>query len=80
MLTPAAIAARIASVPECVIGAVAEILEHVLAGGERRLADPVGALATHMGRPFGMARRNELHHPVAADPGIAAAAFGDDGR
>ncbi len=31
-----------------IVGAVAEILEHVIAIGERRLADPVGALAAHL--------------------------------
>ena len=32
-----------------IVGAVAEILEHVGARGERRLADPVGALGAHLG-------------------------------
>ena len=31
-----------------VVGAVAEILEDVLALGERRLADPLRALAAHL--------------------------------
>ncbi len=62
-----------------VIGAVAEILEYVLALGERRLADPVGALAAHLGE----AQRVAVHpddHGVAADAGIGAHAFGHHGR
>ncbi len=38
------------------IGAVAEILEDVLLGGERRLADPVGAFAAHVRDGRGVAR------------------------
>ena len=38
-----------------VVGAVAEILEHVRALGERRLADPVRALAAHLGEARGRA-------------------------
>ncbi len=62
-----------------VVGAVAQILEHVRALGERRLADPVGALAAHLG----VAERLALHplrHVVAADAGIGAAAFRHAGR
>ena len=58
-----------------VVGAIAQILEHVIAHRERRLADPVGALAAHMGRTFGVAPGDVLHHPVASDAGITAAAF-----
>ena len=62
-----------------IVGAVAEILEDVLAIGERRLADPVGALAAHMR----VAERRAVHplrHVVAADAGIGAHALRHDGR
>ena len=62
-----------------IIGAVAEILENMLAVRERRLADPVGALAAHLG----VAQRRAVHplrHVMAADPGISAHAFGHHGR
>ena len=62
-----------------VVGAVAEVLEDVAAGRERRLADPVGALAAHLGVALGRAV-HELRHVVAADAGIGARAFGHDGR
>ena len=38
-----------------IVGAVADILENMLALGERRLADPVGALAAHLRRALGVA-------------------------
>src|SRR5437870_339755 len=47
--------------------------------GERRLADPVGALASHMG----VAERRAVHplrHEMAADAGVGPGAFGDDRR
>ena len=62
-----------------VVGAVAQVLEHVVALGERRLADPVGALAAHLG----VAERLAVHplrHVMAADAGIGAAAFRHAGR
>ena len=62
-----------------VVGAVAQVLEYVVACGERRLADPVGALAAHLG----VAERFPVHplrHVMAADAGIGAAAFGHAGR
>ncbi len=62
-----------------IIGAVAEILEHMVALGERRLADPVRALAAHMG----VAERVAVHplrHEMAADAGIGAHAFRHHGR
>ena len=62
-----------------VVGAVAQILEYVVACGERRLADPVGALAAHLG----VAERFPVHplrHVMAADAGVGAAAFGHAGR
>ena len=62
-----------------VVGAVAEVLEDVAALGERRLADPVGALAAHLGEALGVAV-HPLHHVVAADAGVGARAFGHDGR
>ena len=57
-----------------VVGAVAEILENMIALGERRFADPVGALAAHLG----VAQRLAIHplrHVMATDAGIGAAAF-----
>ncbi len=48
MVTPDAIAARMAEIAGVIVGAVAEILENVIALGERRFADPVGALAAHL--------------------------------
>ena len=62
-----------------VVGAVAEILEHVLARGEAGLADPVGALAAHLRIAVG-APIHELRHEMAADAGIGARALGDHGR
>ena len=57
-----------------IVGAVAEVLENVVALGERRLADPVGALAAHLGEAERLAL-HPLRHVVAADAGIGAAAF-----
>ena len=48
MLTPAAAAARDRQQAGMGVGAVAEILEHVLFAGERRLPDPGDALRAHM--------------------------------
>ena len=62
-----------------VVGAVAEILENVIALGERRLADPVGALAAHLR----VAERRTVHplrHEMAADAGIGAHALRHHGR
>ena len=53
------------------IGAVAEILEDMAALRERRLADPVGAFAAHLGEAGGVAV-HPLHHVMAADAGISA--------
>src|SRR5690606_37851032 len=57
------------------IGAVAEVLEHVRGVGERRLADPVDALAAHLGEGLGTTI-HPLHHVVATDAGRGAAALG----
>ncbi len=57
------------------VGAIAQVLEHVRGVGERRLADPVDALATHLGEGLGAAV-HPLHHVVTADAGRGAAAFG----
>ncbi len=61
-----------------VIGAVADILENVIARGEQRLAHPVRALATHMGEAERLAV-HPLRHIVTADAGIGARTFGNDG-
>ena len=63
-----------------IIGAVAQILENMLALGERRLTHPIGAFAAHLRRAMSVAGRHRLDHPVAADAGIAAGAFGQDRR
>ena len=62
-----------------IVGAVAEVLKDVRAGGERRLADPVRALAAHLG----VAERRTVHplrHEMAADAGIGAHPFRHHGR
>src|SRR5579862_611324 len=56
------------------VSAVAEILENVALGGERRLADPVDAFAAHMGQRGGMTVGHEQRHAVTADAGHGAAA------
>ncbi len=61
------------------VGAVAEVLEHVRGLGERRLADPVGALPAHLGEAFGGAV-HPVRHVVAADAGVGARALRHDGR
>ena len=61
-----------------VVGAVAEVLEHVVALGERRLADPVRALAAHVG-PAERIAVHPLRHEVAADARIGAHALRHDG-
>ena len=61
------------------VGAVADVLEDMPARRERRLADPVGALGAHLGVALGMTVLDALDHVVAADAGIGARAFRDDG-
>ena len=62
-----------------VVGAVADVLEDVAAPGERRLADPVGAFAAHLGVAHGRAV-HPLRHVVAADAGLGDRALGHPGR
>jgi hypothetical protein len=62
-----------------VVGALAEVLEHVLARGKRRLADPVGALAAHMGIGLGRAV-HPFRHEVTADARARDRALGHLGR
>ncbi len=57
-----------------IVGAVAEILEDVLALREGRLADPVRAFAAHVGEALGRAV-HPLRHEMAADAGIGAHAL-----
>ncbi|VCU06944.1 hypothetical protein RHODGE_RHODGE_00034 [Rhodoplanes serenus] len=57
-----------------IVGAVAEILEHVRSLRERRLADPIGPFAAHLGEARGGAI-HPLDHVVAADARIGAAAL-----
>ena len=62
-----------------IVGAVAEVLEHVVALGERRLADPVRALAAHVG-PAERVAVHPLRHEMAADARIGAHALRHHGR
>ena len=62
-----------------VIGAVAEILEKVIALRERRLADPLRPLPAHGGEADGRAVHPQRHE-VAADPGGGDRAFRHLGR
>ena len=79
MLTPDAIARADRQVAGVVVGAVADVLEHVAALGERRLADPVRALAAHLGEAE-VERSIHCDHEVAADAGIGARALRHHGR
>ena len=60
-------------------GAVADVLEDVLPRAERRLAEPGGALAAHLGEAARVAV-HPLDHEVAADPGQRLGALGHVGR
>ena len=62
-----------------IIGAVTEILDDMAARRERRLADPVGALAAHVGVALGGAV-HALDHVMAADAGVGAHPLGHFGR
>ena len=62
-----------------IVRAVAEILEDVTAGRERRLADPIRALAAHMRVALGRAV-HPLRHEMAANAGIGAHALRHAGR
>ena len=58
-------------------GAVAEVLDEVAVVGERRHADPLRALAAHLGDAgdVALALGVQEHHRVAADPGADERAF-----
>ena len=60
-------------------GAIANILEHMLAVRETGLTDPVCPLAAHMGEAFNLAI-HKLGQPVAANTSIAARPLGQDSR
>ncbi len=62
------------------IGAVADVLEDMLALAERRLADPRRAFAAHVADGHGVALGHEGGHAVAADARHRHRAFGHDGR
>ena len=79
MLTPEARAKRSASDAGMIVGAVAEVLEEVLALGERRLADPLRALAAHR-READRVAVHPQRHEMAADAGAGDRAFGHLGR
>ena len=61
------------------VGAVAQVLEHVLRVGERRLPDPRRALAAHLRERHRVAV-HPRRHVVAADAADGAAAFGHSRR
>ncbi|MPM97630.1 hypothetical protein SDC9_144805 [bioreactor metagenome] len=56
------------------IGAIAHIGEHMLLGGERRLAGPQHALAAHVRNGHGVLRAGQHGDGMAADAGQRAAA------
>ena len=58
------------------IGAVANVLEDVAAGRERRFADPACAFAAELGMAFGMPVWQVLGHQVAAHAGIGTSVAG----
>ena len=62
-----------------VVGAVADVLEDVVGLAERRLADPAGAFAAHLGEGLGVAVHPQ-RHVMAADAGQRPAALGHLGR
>ena len=62
-------------VARVVVGAVAEVLEHVRHLGEHRVRDPVDALAAHLDQALGVAV-HPRRHEVAADAGLRARALG----
>ena len=61
------------------VGAVADVLEHVLAARERCFTDPGQPFGAHLGVAGGGAV-HRLRHPAAADAGIGFAALGHHGR
>ena len=61
-----------------VISAIANVLKHMGAGGEMRLANPIGPLSAHLCEPQSLPI-HPLHHVVTANAGISAAAFGNFG-
>ena len=64
-------------------GAVAEVLHQVPLGDEGPHANPLGALAAHLGRAGDVAdagRIHQKHHRVAADAAAHEAVAGDAGR
>ena len=62
-----------------IVGAVAQIDEHMRLAGERAGAGPAQALAAHVAGQVGL-RVGEAGHVVAADPGQGAGPFGKPGR
>ena len=62
------------------VGTVADVLKHMRRFGEGREADPVRALAAHLGRRHGRVGAVEQHQGVAADPREGEAAFRQPGR
>ena len=59
-----------------IIGAIAYVLEHMRAGGEQRLANPIGPLTAHLREPQGLPI-HPLHHVMTANARIGAAALGN---
>ena len=64
--------------PRMRVGAVAQIDEDMPGRGERRLPDPAGAFAAHLGERRGVPV-HPLRHVVTADTGERTAAFGHHG-
>ncbi len=68
--------------PGVEIGSVTDVLEDVLDVGERGLADPLCAFATHLRQPGdrGFGARRHRHQGVAADAASRQRALGHHGR
>ena len=62
------------------VGAVAEVLEHVLGVGEGRLAYPGGTLTTHLGKGMGVPIGHPCGHVVTANSAQGVTALGHPGR
>ena len=62
------------------VGAVPEVLEHVLDIGKGRLAYPGHTLASHLGKGMGFPVGHPGRHIVAANSAKGVAAFGNFGR
>ena len=57
------------------IGAIPQILEHMLFAGKRRLPQPSDPFSSHLGEGLGAAVRHPRRHVVAADTAHRVAAL-----